>query len=165
VHPGDVLTLIVEICIAIAGFSGIVVILGRRPAGEWSAVDRLRLHGLLNASFAPTAMSGLALILLASEVPAHEVWRISSAVYALLFVVFWTKGMRTAMRLDPQETSRVQIISVGISGASVVLILTANAIYLHAFWAFAIGLTYHVALALFNFVGVLTRAISDEETA
>jgi hypothetical protein len=150
----------VEVSIAIAGFSGIVVVLGRRQAGEWTPAERLRLRGLLNASFAPMGLSGLALILLASEVPSEKVWRCSSGLYAVLYAVFWTHGMRLAARLDPGETDRAQMLSVGISGVAVVLLLVVNAISILAFWPFAIALVYHTALALFNFVGLLRRSIA-----
>jgi len=164
-HPGDFLSLVVEISIAIAGFSGIVVVLGRRQSGEWTSVDRLRLRGLLNASFAPMGLSGLALILLASEVPSDAVWRICSSIYAFLYAVFWTHGMRLAASLGPDETNRAQMLLVGFSGVGVILLLTANTISIAAFWPFSIGLVYHTALALFNFVGLLRRAISDSPAA
>jgi hypothetical protein len=164
-NPGDVLSLIVEVCVAIAGFSGIVIVLGRRQSGEWTSVDRLRLDGLLNASVAPMSISGLALILLASRVPSDSVWWICSGVYAVLYGLFWARYMRRAAKLTPEETNRTQMVTVAVSGTATILLLAANALLLHAFWPLAVGLSYHVGLALFNFFGLLQRAVSDGEAA
>ena len=105
--------------------------------------------------------SGLALILLASDVPPESVWRVCSAIYGLIFVVFWTRGMRIAIRLDPSERSLGQMIAAAISGTGVIALLVANAAWLVAFWPFATGLAYHAALALFNFVSLFQRSISE----
>lgn len=147
--------------VAVAGFSGIVIVLGRRDSGEWTSVDRLRLGGLLNASVAPMSISGLAMILLASQAPSDFVWRTCSAVYAALFVVFWTRGMRRASTLDPEDTNRAQMLIVGISGIAMILLLTANTLLIHSFWPLAVGLVYHIALALFNFFGLLRRVVGE----
>jgi hypothetical protein len=50
--PEDILTTTAEIGIALAGFSGIVAVLGRRAEGAWSGADRVRLAMLLETSFA-----------------------------------------------------------------------------------------------------------------
>jgi len=163
--PGDILVLIIENGIAIAGFSGIVVVLGRRQSGEWTAQDRLRLRGLLNASFTPMSIAGLALIMLASKVPSEMVWRICSSVYALLYAIFWTYGMRLATSLEPNEINRTQIFTVLVTGIAVMALLIVNAITIASFWPLAIGLVYHTVMALFNFVGLLMRAISDGNAA
>jgi hypothetical protein len=155
----------VEVCVAIAGFSGIVIVLGRRQSGEWTPVDRLRLGGLLNASVAPMGISGLALILLASQVPSESVWRICSATYAVLNALFWARGMRRAANLEPEEMNRAQMLIVAVSGAATTLLLIANVLSLHSFWPLAIGLVYHVAIALFNFFGLLQRAVADGDAA
>ena len=159
--PGDILTLVIEYSIAIVGFSGIVIVLGRRESGEWTAVDRLRLTGLLNASFAPISMAGFALILLASKVPSEMVWKICSSAYALLYLIFASRGIRRATKLDPSEKNTAQIFVVVVSVAAIITLLIFNAIKISSFWPFAIALAFHTALGLFNFVGLLMNAISD----
>ncbi len=159
-HPGDVLSLTIEVSIAIAGFSGIVVVLGRRQAGEWTSVDRLRLRGLLNASFAPIGISGFALVLLASDLPAETVWRVASALYAALFVLFFSHGMRQASNLPQGEVNRLHLVVVGCSGVAVSLLLVVNAVSLAVFWPMAVALGFQLVLALVNFVGLLNRAVS-----
>ena len=45
----EVLVGIAEVAIALAGFSGVVVVFGSRSAGRWDPGDRLRLTFLLEA--------------------------------------------------------------------------------------------------------------------
>jgi len=156
--------LVVETCVAIAGFSGIVMVLGERQSGQWTSIDRLRLSGLLNASVLPMCMSGIALVMLASEVPSSTVWRLCSAIYAVLMLGFWGAGIRRATRLEPEETDRLHLILVIITGIAVLLLLLSNVIVMQAFWPFATGLLYQTALALYNFFGLLQRAVSDGDT-
>jgi len=102
--------------------------------------------------------------MLASEVPSYTVWRICSAIYALLMLGFWGRGIRRATRLEPEETNRLQLTLVIIIGIVVILLLLSNVTVLQAFWPFAIGLLYQTALALFNFFGLLQRAVSGGDT-
>jgi hypothetical protein len=93
------------------------------------------------------------------------VWCICSAIYALLFIVFWTRGIRRASRLEPEETNQLQLLLVIVTGTMVILLLLVNAIILQAFWPFATGLVYQTGLALSNFFGLLQRAMSDDDAS
>ena len=42
-------------------------------------------------------------------------------------------------------------------------LLVTNALCLGSFWPFAVGLSYQVALALFNFFGLLQRAMPERD--
>ena len=160
--PGEILALVVEVNVAIAGFSGIVVVVGHRGFEQWKAVDRLRLQGLLNTSVSPMAISGLGLVLLASQVPSETVWRICSGAFAAVFALFVPYGMRRAASLEPEAINRAQMVSVGVSGVAIMSLLTANAVSLHAFWPLALGLAYNIGLALMTFFGLLQRVLSDD---
>ncbi len=46
----DVLTILAEIFVAFAGFTGIVTALGHRSEGKWRPVDVIRFRALLEAS-------------------------------------------------------------------------------------------------------------------
>ena len=48
----DILTVLGEIFVAFAGFTGIVAVLGQRSEGTWRPVDIIRFQGLLEASLA-----------------------------------------------------------------------------------------------------------------
>jgi len=55
----DALRTFAELGIALAGFSGIVAVLGRRSQGEWTALERARLFALLSTSLGVTFFSVL----------------------------------------------------------------------------------------------------------
>ncbi|MFV8816925.1 hypothetical protein [Haliea sp. E17] len=74
-HPADFFSLVIETSITIAGFSGIVIVLGRRVDGVWSARDRIQLRALLLSSMTPIAISGLGLLLLTTDI--QLLWRAS----------------------------------------------------------------------------------------
>jgi hypothetical protein len=59
----QVFTSAIEVGIGVAGFSGIVGVLGRRAEGQWSPSDRVRVALLLQTSFAAIGLSFLALAL------------------------------------------------------------------------------------------------------
>ncbi len=46
-----------EVCVAFTGFIGIVVVLGRRSIGEWTAIDDVRFWTLITSSIAPIALT------------------------------------------------------------------------------------------------------------
>ena len=97
-QPSDLLSLIVEVGVAIVGFSGIVLVLGRRSTGEWTPLDRARFQGLLNASFLPLAFSGLALVLLAAGLSEPDIWATCRLLHGLAVAILTTFGMLRLLR-------------------------------------------------------------------
>jgi hypothetical protein len=69
----DFLSTIAQVSVAIAGFSGIVVAIGHRAAGALTAIERLRLVGLLAESFFILALVVTAMILLTTR------WKFSAS--------------------------------------------------------------------------------------
>jgi hypothetical protein len=55
----QILVGIAEIAVALAGFSGVVVVFGSRSQGQWRAGDRLRLSFLLEASLTAGGLRSL----------------------------------------------------------------------------------------------------------
>ena len=79
----SVLTSVIQVAIAIAGFSGIVAVLGQRSEGVWDEMDRIRLQGLLVGSFATMIIAFLPYILFSAELAESLVWRIASSIHAV----------------------------------------------------------------------------------
>jgi hypothetical protein len=94
----DFLSTIAQVSVAIAGFSGIVVAIGHRAAGALTAIERLRLVGLLAESFfilalVVTAMMVIAVALLQvyNIVSLREFWPFAVALafhLALALILF-----------------------------------------------------------------------------
>jgi len=71
----DALSTLAEVAIAIAGFSGIVSVFGRRSLGQWSAAERTRLLGLLIISFTALLFCVVPFVLLSIPIPESTCWR------------------------------------------------------------------------------------------
>ncbi len=72
-----------EIAVALAGFTGVVVVFGSRSAGGWLPGDRLRLGFLLEASLTAGGFALLALVLYSSMQNAGNAWALVSGLWAL----------------------------------------------------------------------------------
>jgi hypothetical protein len=79
-----------EISIAVAGFAGIIVILGER-VGQLHPEDRLRLWWLLCNSAGGVVLGVLPSVLVSASVGAPMIWRIWSGFY-LLVAAIWSAG-------------------------------------------------------------------------
>ncbi len=163
-QPADFLSLVVEVSITIAGFSGIVIVLGRRASGEWSPKDQIQLRALLLSSITPISIAGLGLVLLTTTIPEDYIWRICSGTGVGLFSFYATTGIRRARKLlktklDP-VVSRV-LLPIAILTT---LLGLANAVVIAAFWPLAILLVWLIGVSIFNFIQLLWRAILEDST-
>lgn len=82
----EVLVGLTEIAVALAGFTGVVVVFGSRSAGSWLPGDRLRLGFLLEASLTAGGFSLLALVLYSSMHSPANAWAIVSGLWAVYMV-------------------------------------------------------------------------------
>ncbi len=64
-----------EICVTLLGFVGVVLVLGRRSAGEWDALEQARFTVMLNGS-----IGALVLALLPIVLPAEAAYRCAVAL-------------------------------------------------------------------------------------
>ena len=67
----DTLELLAEVSIALAGFSGVALMLGRRSSGRLSSLDKRRLSFLLELTLGVFFLSVLPLVGRAAAVPDH----------------------------------------------------------------------------------------------
>jgi hypothetical protein len=81
-----VLVGLTEIAVALAGFTGVVVVFGSRNADNWLPGDRLRMGFMLEASMTAGGFSLLALVLLSSLSEASRVWAVVSGLWAVYMV-------------------------------------------------------------------------------
>ena len=85
----ELLTAIIEASVALLGFSGLVVALGRRASGEWSPVEKLRLINLLGTGVILLGCTLLALTLLSAGLSHAVVWALSSVAWASTYLPCW----------------------------------------------------------------------------
>jgi hypothetical protein len=157
----EVLTIIAEVSIGLAGFGGVVLVLAKGP-GEWDPADAIRIRFLLVAAFGA---------LFSSLVPLGTVWggaseatgiRWGSAVL-LLFLSYWMAGgVRAVTRLEPEAremfSPSIAILMLAVwlfasvGQLAVVLALTGPEV---SRWLFFVGLLCPMAYAAFVFIRLI----------
>jgi hypothetical protein len=82
----DLLFVIAEISVALAGFSAIIGVLGSRSGASDVRVDALRLQVMLESCLVVAAASIVPVLLSYFEVNASAAWRLASAAFLLVQV-------------------------------------------------------------------------------
>jgi hypothetical protein len=155
--PADYLSLVVEVAIAIAGFSGIAFALGYERTAAWTELERLRFNALITTALLSLGAASVALLLLAIGQPEPICWAAASGVSGTIAAFALVSRVRNLARvLDRDSSGWPQFVGFSGIGAAVVLALLTNAVWLHAFWPLAVGVTFHLFAALVSFVGLIT---------
>jgi len=163
----DVLTILAEIFVAFAGFTGIVAALGQRSEGKWRPVDVIRFRALLEASLAGLVLSVAPYGFHYFGVMEAITWSVGSSLLAvyvvsiLLRIIQEQKERRAAE--DPDFVPGVRLILVSLS-VPVVVIQLLNTIGVglqHTFPGFLVGLIYLLILCCAMFVLLLRFVRTD----
>ncbi len=158
VEPAETLILLVEAAVALAGFSGVVVVFGRRSAGEWSELERTRLINLLVSSFSVLFLSLAALLLLHARVAPAITWRIGSGAILLLIVYQSIQVVRRlrSISTDDPEVSGIWLRVFFLGGhVIVVLVNLSNLVALEEFWPFLAAQVWFFGLGCSAFARLL----------
>ena len=157
----DVLTILAEIFIAFAGFTGIVAALGQRSEGKWRPVDVIRFRSLLEASLAGVILCVLPFGFHHFAVAEAITWSACSAILAIYATTYMLRVARNQIKLraseDPDFVPGVRLILFLLSGL-VVPIQALNAIGVglqHTFSGFLVGLIYLLVICCAMFVLLL----------
>lgn len=156
--PVATLGILVEASVAIAGFSGVVVVFGRREAQTWPPIDRGRFRVLLSTRFGVLFLSLVTLVLLHAGVGSATTWRIGSMLLALIAIHEVTSHFRRVSHVPSDEPQRpntaILVILIGRTLTAFVLNL-GNAFVLGEFWAFLAGQVWLFGLACYSFAQLL----------
>jgi hypothetical protein len=120
----DSLIVTAELAVAIAGFSGIVVVL-RRRSEDLSSIAYVRLWRLVESSLACIGFSLLPLVLYHFELRAPSLWSASSAVmalYLLTILIYVVRRFRSHLS-SPATSWRFNGTIIGLQIAFFVLLL------------------------------------------
>ena len=106
---------IAELAIALAGFSGIVAVLGNRFSGEWGAAEQVRLRLLLEVSLLVVFLSFLP-SLVARVAPSSVAWRVSNGACGIAhlvpLVLFFLRWRRLGWQSPAHEPLRPLLYKV-----------------------------------------------------
>lgn len=143
----DVLLMMAQLGVAIAGFNGIVAAVDR---GERRSIERRVMSSVLvTAAASVIAWSVVPLVLLAMSIPAERVWQGSSLGWAAAQTVIMVFRQRQARRLGLVVTRTVAVF-MGAVLAALVLQLW-NAIFAAQAWPHLVGLAVSLLVAMGSF--------------
>ena len=102
----DLLFLIAEISVALAGFSAVIGVLGSRPSASDIRVDALRLQVMLESCLVVAAASIVPVLLSYFEVNAGTEWRLASAAFLLVQLPMEIVGFRRTRNMPDMKLSK-----------------------------------------------------------
>jgi hypothetical protein len=143
----------VQIGVAIAGFSGIVVSLGNRGRGEWSYHERQLLYTLLRMSGGCALLSALPLVLASTGLAEPIVWSASSGCSVVMQLGLMVDRARQVVR-DANTLARERWILAGGFGGGMVCMAAqvVNCVWLGVAWPHLATITWHLAMSFIVFV-------------
>ena len=150
-----------EVAVALAGFTGIVAVLGQRAGGQWSPLEWLRLRMLLETSLAVVFLSLLPELFHELEALERLTWRLADGIQALIHAGGIVLLYLRFQKLDPSEwPSEERWLTIALVPASVAIVslqgLAAfGALASYGFFLFLLGLIYLLGIAALHFVLLL----------
>ena len=148
---------IAQIAIALIGFSGVVVTLGRTDGSRWTESEMLQLRTLIEPSMVVLAGAFIPLGVTLADIRSELVWQISNA---LLFIL---NGIAHTMFLIRGTKSNNVIVRsqkiIGTIGVFIYLSMIASALNLIASHqlTYLVALSYGLCVSLHNFYLLLFR--------
>jgi hypothetical protein len=143
-----------EIGVALAGFSGITVAIGRRAQGHWDEADRQRLQDLLIASLGAACFAILPIVLTKSGMVDVMALQLCSGVFALYLLVAAAtilRGGRGKLGLTAwifMIPMLLVIAMLGLAAAGLLSRVIEFPYYLALFWLLFLSATNFMALLL-----------------
>ncbi len=156
----DVLLALTEVGIALAGFTSIVGVLGKRNYADWTPEDTMKLWLMLEYVFATLFLSLIPFAAYNLGLTGAATWIFSSSVMASYLVGHQVLVGPKTLRLSRQgkwvpRGQQFAVLSL-FWAAFVVQLLNAVGIgFSHSFGAYFLGLLLFLALGALNFAGLL----------
>ena len=159
----EVLVGLTEIAVALAGFTGVVVVFGSRSAGSWFPGDRLRLVFLLEASLTAGGFSLLALVLYTSMQSARNAWAIVSGLWALymLYSLFKSHQLIRKNLEHHQDIDRTANRIVFVLFSSLIALQLINVVLWREFAPVLAALALNLAGAAMQFARLIRSAFRE----
>ena len=158
--PQEILTTIAEIGIALAGFSGLVVVL-RKNDGPLNAIEKYRMSVLLAMAFGAMFLALMPGILMRLGLSGDILWKVSSAllvVFSIIFVLAWVLSSRRFFHVA-REIFNVPAFAAMTIGHLVNMLLQTGVVL--GLWAdqsigvYLLGLAWLLAHASQQFIRML----------
>jgi hypothetical protein len=160
IEPSEALSTAAQVAVALAGFSGVVVVFSSRAIHEWSRVDKFRLRLMLTSSTQSLALCMLGLLLLATELPQPSVWQWCSGITIALGAPAAVASLRAFASFVPGElqaagASKYIFYPVSAAGIATSLLQVYNITTLHAFWPFFAAIVAAILASTLQFARMI----------
>ena len=166
VSDSSLLLTTAQIGMALAGFAGLVTVLGRPVARQERLLNEIRFRSMVELSLALVAFSLLPFVPARYGMAEETLWRLCSAIYAVGAVIFVAHGVgRNRQRMGRiRVAGHVTTLLIGI-GCTLTLFLGLNATGLFAGQepaGYFAALFVHFLAAAFFFLRLLYAAMPRE---
>ena len=169
VEQAETLRTIAEVATAFAGFSGVVVVLGRRAQREWSYEETMTITGLLAFSLGVVFFSFAPLLVQAAGVP---VWRISNGLFGVyhLGILVWSTNISFRRSHDLLIPVRLIVAAeaVGLVIIAFNFAVAAGFFQPLSLFAYLVALVWLLLMAVLTFSALLfesRRGVAEPATA
>jgi hypothetical protein len=160
-NPSDVLIVIAEVAVGLAGFSGVVVTLGRRHSAPWRDDERLRFTQLLCVALGCAFFAILPLALMLSPLETETIVQVCGIPAALLFggIVFTT--LIRILQLSGELKARFSIPFTAFVGtgtlimASLGLLNGAGLLITPSIWIYVLVLVWALVVSGLQFLRIV----------
>ena len=156
--PADILPSLIELSIAIAGFSAVVVAIEERARRD--AQVRIYLNSLLLSTFNSCALAVGTMVLLASPLSAGAAWSATSLAHAIVAL-----GVLVLREVQRRRGSFVRTRPLRFARAVLYVVAMTqlvNAFALHEPWVAILGLGVYSLLGFGFFVALLSELIRPD---
>lgn len=149
----SILTTVAEVSIALAGFTGVVAVLGNRRNHDWSPEERLQLRTLVETSLTAMFASFVPAVLFLALDSEPAVWRSANLFLGALHLANLVAFLRRTTDAKPTASQRGLLV-IGIA-MILAHFLTAAGLIPWYVLIFLVGLLQQVFIAALNFVLLL----------
>ena len=164
-----ILQLVAELALGVLGFSGVVAALGRRSAGEWAPIDRVRFFGMIRITALVLVFSVMPFPFYSAGLASEVIWAWCSGLAAVLLVL----SSVAARLLDSSPngvftdpgTSRLALAYVVPAYLGALLLFGVNAIGVgleHSATPYLVALLLMFGIPVVLFIRLLHTAIGSE---
>ena len=160
----DTLIGIAELAIALAGFSGVVVVFGSRHDGSWHPGDKLRLGFLIESSLTAAGFALLALLLLYVFPDTPGTAWTGVSIFWSLYMLWSLYSSHRRIKLNSKTHDDIDRFANGIVTTiflALIVLQVANVILFMAFAPILAALCFNIAGAAMQFARLINSAFQQ----
>jgi hypothetical protein len=153
----ETLYTLVEISVALAGFSAIVVLFKRSDSGKWNATDADRFNGMLIHAMSAAFFCVLPPLISVFSTDEKIVWAVASGILGIQIV-----GHSLVIWRLPSADFLIRSYLLFALGAVVLQVLNVAEIhYAREFRPYLVGVMWHLISAAVLFMGLIWVPAAD----